>query len=417
VYSFEARRGILSSEWQTAQPVPGSRLFSAVSFRHSRSWETYSSPFLYSLFALGRWEESGERRAESQVVADRYETELRTWHAISLLSSAAGMLGIGWALQCSWSVSLLSAAVLLGFSPIRSDLVVANVNQIQLGMVGVFVGMVGLSRRRQERRASLVVQKTYLEGAWLGVCLAFKPSLIWVVLLWAAFLVIEGMRLNGANGYWARLRSCMLYACGGVIGACVAVLFSLRYFPPVAWLDWVNAVRALPDDIIQTSQGNFSPTYYAGHSLGVPSTLLLFSGPVLAVTVAFVLSRSARNRTGRDAPETSQEVSEWLPWIIAGLQIYLLTSHLVWFHYFVLSLPALLWCVWLGIRSCSHVERFVFFAIAAWCFLLLGFRPLDALVASTHKEHFVRCFLANVLLLVTVVVPPGGQFQTTVLSR
>jgi hypothetical protein len=179
----------------------------------------------------------------------------------------------------------------------------------------------------------------------------------------------------------------------------------------------VNAVRALPDDIIQTSQGNFSPTYYAGHSLGVPSTLLLFSGPVLAVTVAFVLSRSARNRTGRDAPETSQEVSEWLPWIIAGLQIYLLTSHLVWFHYFVLSLPALLWCVWLGIRSCSHVERFVFFAIAAWCFLLLGFRPLDALVASTHKEHFVRCFLANVLLLVTVVVPPGGQFQTTVLSR
>lgn len=434
VYSSEVRAEILSSEWQTAQLVPGSRLFTAVSFRHSRSWETYSSPFLYSLFALGKGGGSGERRSGSQVVADRYETELRTWHAMSLLGSAAGLLGIGWALQCSWSVCLLSAAVLLGFSPIRSDLVVANVNQIQLGMVGVFVGMVGLSRRRQEGRANLVVQQPLnhrgkpggvgmfacwgcLEGAWLGVCLAFKPSLIWVVLLWAAYLVVQGMRLDGAHGFGARLRPCMLYACGGVIGASVAVLFSLHYFPPVAWLDWVNAVRALPDDIIQTSQGNFSPIYYAGHSLGVPSTLLLFAGPVLALAVAVVLSRSARNRTGRDEPEASQEVSEWLPWIIAGLQIYLLTSYLVWFHYFVLSLPALLWCVWLGIRSCSRVERWLFFAIAVWCFVLLGFRPLDALIASKHEEHCVRCFLANVLLLVTLVIPPGRQCQTTALSR
>lgn len=440
VYSSETRGEILSSAWQAAESVPDSRLFTAVSFRHSRSWETYSSPFLYSLFALGRWGESGERKAESRGVADRYEMELRTWHAMSLLGSVVGLLGFGWVLRCSWFVCLLFAVVLLGFSPIRSDLVVANVNQIQLGMVGVFVGIAGLKWRGHERRANLVVQKPvnhqgepggggkfafawweYIEGLWLGVCLAFKPSLIWVAVLWAVFLLNQRRRFNAADessgGSRARFRPFMLYACGGVFGASVAVLFSLFYFSPVAWLDWVNAVRAMPDDIIQTSQGNFSPTYYASHSLGVPSFLLPFTGPALAVAVAFMLSRSARNQTDRDEPEASQEVSECLPWIIAGLQIHLLTSHLVWFHYFVLSLPALLWCVWLGIRSASRVERFLFFAIAAWCFVLLGFRPLDALIASKHEEHFVRCFLANVLLLVIVVIPPARQCRTAVLRE
>ncbi|MBL8811571.1 MAG: hypothetical protein JNM43_15485, partial [Planctomycetaceae bacterium] len=177
-----------------------------------------------------------------------------------------------------------------------------------------------------------------------------------------------------------------------------------------AWLKWIEAVRAMPDDIIQTSQGNFSPTYYARHSLGLPSFLLLLTGPVLAAAVAAVLSRTARSRSlSNDEHPASMDVADWLPWIIAGLQIHLLTSHLVWFHYLVLSLPALLWCVWLGARSHSRVERFLFFGIAAWCFVLLGFEPLDALIASQREEHFVRCFLANVLLMVIVVIGPAGR--------
>jgi hypothetical protein len=435
VYSSETRSEILSSAWQTAESVPESRLSAAVSFRHSRSWETYSSPFLYSLFALGGLEESGERKVESRVVADRYETELRAWHAVSLLGSIVGLLCCGWVLRSPWFACLLFALVLVGFSPIRSDLVVANVNQIQLGMVGVFVGIVGLRYRCSERQATLVVRRPvnhrgepdggrkfawweFIEGVWLGLCIAFKPSLIWVAVMWAGFLVTQGRSHDMTYGRAGRFRPFVFYAFGGMIGATAAVLFSLLWFPPDAWIQWIEAVRALPDDIIQTSQGNFSPTYYARHSLGLPSFLLLLTGPVLAAAVAAVLSRTARSRAmSNDELPASMDVADWLPWIIAGLQIHLLTSHLVWFHYLVLSLPALLWCVWLGARTNSRVERFLFFGVAAWCFVLLGFEPLDALMASQREEHFVRCFLANALLMVIVVAPPARHCKTTVLSR
>ena len=429
VYSSETRSEILSSAWQTAESVPESRLSAAVSFRHSRSWETYSSPFLYSLFALGGLEESGERKAESRV-ADRYEVELRTWHAMSLLGSIVGLLSFGWVLRSPWFVCLLFALVLVGFSPIRSDLVVANVNQIQLGMVGVFVGYVGLRYRSYSCEPSFAAVATkrepaasalpltsgwrFIEGVWLGFCIAFKPSLIWVAVMWAGFLVTQGRRLDVTYGRAGRFRPFVFYACGGMIGATAAVLFSLLWFSPDAWLKWIEAVRAMPDDIIQTSQGNFSPTYYARHSLGLPSFLLLLTGPVLAAAVAAVLSRTARSRSmSNDERQPSMDVADWLPWIIAGLQIHLLTSHLVWFHYLVLSLPALLWCVWLGARSHSRVERFLFFGIAAWCFVLLGFEPLDALMASQREEHFVRCFLANALLMVIVVIGPAGRDRMT----
>ncbi len=51
VWTPEVRSAILESSWQRAATSRGTRLFDAVEYRRERTWETFSSPLLYSAFA------------------------------------------------------------------------------------------------------------------------------------------------------------------------------------------------------------------------------------------------------------------------------------------------------------------------------------------------------------------------------
>ena len=84
-------------------------------------------------------------------------------------------------------------------------------------------------------------------------------------------------------------------------------------------------------------------------------------------------------------------------------QVQLLTLHLVWYHYFVLSLPAVLVLTQRAVVSRSRVEQVVLTTSIVWCLLLLGMTGFDEWLASSPAEHFQRCFVANALLLM-----PGG---------
>ena len=51
MYSDKVRREILERAWQDANSDGiESKFYQAVNFRHERSWESYSSPFLYAVF-------------------------------------------------------------------------------------------------------------------------------------------------------------------------------------------------------------------------------------------------------------------------------------------------------------------------------------------------------------------------------
>lgn len=197
----------------------------------------------------------------------------------------------------------------------------ANVNQIQLGMIGVFaVVLCGGPRPRRRsiptydvmgtqtrRRSDGATVRHLLAGLWLGLCLAFKQSLLWVALMWVGDLVSQvakGRRdavthsevnVTGTGQVSERLgqsfyNELVMLVFGGLTGGILAVAFSLFWFPLSAWFDWIQAVRTMPDDIIQTSQGNFSPTNFAQHSVGLPSALLTLAGPLLALASAIGLS-------------------------------------------------------------------------------------------------------------------------------
>ncbi len=88
-------------------------------------------------------------------------------------------------------------------------------------------------------------------------------------------------------------------------------------------------------------------------------------------------------------------------------QVQLLTLHLVWYHYFVLSLPAVLVLTQRAVVSRSRVEQVVLTTSIVWCLLLLGVSGFDEWLASSPAEHFQRCFVANALLLLLLWMPSG----------
>ena len=449
VYSSEFRANILDVVWKEAQKDPNSKYYRAVQFRHERSWETYSSPFLYAVFGLpagannenGSWrsdaQDAGTALAEESLanVAIQYEQELRVFQGMCLFATIVGVISIGVVLRISTVAVLVLAVVLVWFSPLRIDLTVVNVNQIQLAMVGILITMAAgkrgvpsfgcetlvgtlgsqdrlrpfllLSGSRCQRRSTL---RCFIVGCWLGLCVAFKPSLVWCGVMLGIFLFLQTRDRSSGRISASHTFDLLTSVAGGLAGATVAVGFSSIWYPVTAWFDWVNAVLSMPDTIITTSQGNFSPLYYAQYTLGVPRWLLAPIAPGLTTACAAILGRSLVAATDQGASRNPNRGSV-VPWIIAGLQVFLLTSHLVWYHYFALSLPAVLLVISRAIRSASIADRVVLLMVAGWCLILLGIDPVDRILHSPPEEHMLRCLVANFLLLIATVMPERQQLD------
>jgi len=335
-----------------------------------------------------------------------------------------------------WSM-LLGAMVLVWFSPLRSDMNVANVNQIQFGMVGVLAVILGMpvgvfveSKRRYQIGSSNpkahhaerdgYFGREFFAGIWLGICLAFKPSLLWCGVMWFGAMIVDGLRSRhqAKRDESTGRRRLIGAATGGLIGGSIAVAFSAIWFPLHSWIDWIDAVRSLPDVIIQTEQGNFSPTYYA-RANHFPEWLLTFSGPAMVLgvfTIAMIQRRIIKGSAGVESIHSESRSedrsgtnaglrynSEIVTWLAIGCQIHLLTSNLVWYHYLVLSLPATLIVLRQAAVSTNRLEKCVIGVTVLWCLMLLGLEPIDRILFSPQTERMLRCAVANLILLIVVL--------------
>ncbi len=445
VYSDKVRREIVDRAWQEVQ-TDGieSKFYQAVNFRHERSWESYSSPFLYAVFGAtaGRPKSEAVHSRKSMQDAssglsatfspdagekrrsEEYERALSCYWIVCLGPTIIGFMMFGWVLRIpGWSM-LLGAVILVWFSPLRIDMNVANLNQIQFGMVGVLAailsGPADRSLRRPEwlspdrietaesrRRSDGTTVRHFLAGVWVGLCLAFKPSLLWCGVMWLGSILA---------GLWNQQqdakpdpnigRRLIAATVGGAVGGVIAIAFSSIWFPPYSWIEWIQAVRLLPDEIIQTQQGNYSPTYYA-RSWGVPGWLTSLAGTVLAGAVMFVMN----DRHRHDGTSQETRSTDLAMWLAIGCQIHLLTANLIWFHYFLLSLPAVLVILREVVFTPSRRDAMFLSGILLWCLLLLGLQPVDELFASPPVEHMVRCTIANGILLLLIVMLPAEQRQ------
>jgi uncharacterized membrane protein YqjE len=124
---------------------------------------------------------------------------------------------------------------------------------------------------------------------------------------------------------------------GGVAAAAVAAAITFLCFGSLrCWLDWVVALRAIPDQIIPITSGNFALLQFIRHATGVNlgvGLTVFFVAPVLALT--WRIRRAANSAHG---------AASWLAVTVVGLGslIYLLSAKLAWEHYFTAAIPLLL---------------------------------------------------------------------------
>jgi hypothetical protein len=219
------------------------------------------------------------------------------------------------------------------------------------------------------------------------------------------------------------LRTLVVPVAGCLTGGLLAVAFSAIWFPLHSWIEWVQAVLSLPDDIIRSDMGNCSPTYFAIHALGWPTWLTAAVGPLLLfVTVRMIASpfgdghrRTSGDQQGTGGASLRQSTASLIETpecvaVMAALacQIQLLTSRLVWYHYLVLSSPALLVLLSLAIRNRPAADRAIAAVILVWSVAMLGIEPLTRLLQVRSTERALTCFLANVLLALVILLSFGS---------
>jgi hypothetical protein len=248
-----------------------------------RRLDNVSSPFLYTTL---RW------------VSRDYDKALQQYRALVLFAFVAGVLLIARRARLSWAAALLVLAGLLyWYRGFEADLRVGNVNALQLMTLGVMLAVP-------------------FPSVIAGALLAFKPNLLFVVVLLLASRVI--------TRDWVRLRREML---GGAIGGIAAfAIASISYGTPRVWLQWITAANQFWHRLPTRMERNVAPAlpWFNAHGAWV-------SYAIAALLVAIVCVAMARKK----------RVDELLL-VAAGLLIYMLSATIVWLHYMVLAIPAAL---------------------------------------------------------------------------
>lgn len=286
-----------------ANPAATKRLQAA---RQRQVLETYSTPWLYTLFGL--------------FSSADYDASQRDFQLASLLGYVLAIVLLARILALRAVATLLwIAALLQWFNPFVDDLISGNVNRLQLLALAVFL-FLGARGRFRGRHA--------LAGALLGATLAFKPNLAA-----AACVLLLGWTIAGER------RRALATLLGIAAGGLAAVLASAVYFGSLApWTTWLRQLPVLMSAGSATAgsadEGNYSLARLLHDSAGVSIGTLLAALLLAAIAVALFLERKRRGTTS-SAPDPARD----LLLLGSGAALSLLSSELSWQHYFVALVP------------------------------------------------------------------------------
>jgi hypothetical protein len=307
--------------------------------RYRRQLELVSTPFLYTLYAP---------------FGGTYERDLLLFQLGSLLSFVAAIAILTRTFRYGAILGLAFFAVLATlFEPVATDIRVANSNHYVLLLLALATALT-------------VKRRLVAAGAVLAFAALAKPYLVLIfALLYALWLITRRWRDLGAHAAGAAL--------AGLIGV---VASSLYFRSATIWLEWLSAIRNMPQSMVPLDLGNFALAQIlrdiGGVGLSVPITIVTL---VLAVMIG--------RRSTRTAPDVELLV------IGLGAVIGLLGSPLVWVHYLVMALPLLAWLL----RPAGAKETR---AAASVALVLLAIAPSDHVVGST----MLVAILVNLGLLI-----------------
>ena len=279
--------------------------------RAAREWqvlEPTATPLLYSVFRpFGLLD---------------YETAHLLFRMMSLAALTAGVVAMALLLGHSATTALLALAVVsVAFRPLKASVQVGQVNEVQLAALALYLW---LSSARDGSRRQVAA------GALLAALVLFKPNLVAALPLLAAVWLARGRRHKLA-----------LQAAGAAAGGLLALGVTTAVFgSPIAWRDWLEFMRVFPPEKIPLRLGNVGPARLAYETMGLRLTPLL---AVLAHGLALAAVWAGRARLGdATADEPLHVMTEDTAGLAAGCFVYLLSAPLVWNHYLLLTVPAVL---------------------------------------------------------------------------
>jgi hypothetical protein len=333
-----------------------------------RVFDTTATPFLYTLFGA--------------CSTPNYASNLQAYRALLLGCFAFSVVGIMRLLRQTTVDALLSLALLcLWFEPLASDLRVGNVGCLQLAGIVAYAGVKVLGTARF---------KALLAGTFMGLLVALKPNLVLVALL---PLTDSLLRRKWKDSFQE--------AAGIAFGASIAVGCSVGAIGSIrVWLDWLIALRNVPDEIITADFGNYSPLVILGSKFGRLAKLALAMSVLGAVALGFWLQSPDTRNSGASAT-----VARRVFWLLSlGCLAPILLPHLAWLHYFVLTVPALLYVLsdWTRHAALSRGSLRLYLAAGAW--LGLSINPLSAVgITFTNTTYGTLVVTATVALLIATV--------------
>jgi hypothetical protein len=364
VYSESDRRAI-TAEFAARAETSGSPARVAA----ARGWnrfETISTPFLYTVFALAS---SGD-----------FDRDYRRFQIVSLCGYLATVFGIAIAVGFpGWLAFVALVAATAVYWPFYTDAGFGNVGQLQVGLIGLFLA----ASRRDGAAAHLV------GGCVLGLLLVFKPTVVFAAALLAAGGVVQRQwRRLAFQGLGASL------ACG--IGW---YLPTALFGSACTWGEWRRHAPAI----------FLTDRYLAGGFLGqlfgpLPRWVFPLFGAALLATTLHLVRRGAVSRQPFVPSLGRSAAADPLTLTAIGLAIFVVTAPVAHSHYFVLVVP-------LALVAMGPSRPVAARLAAGAASLLVALHPVwKSLGWTDARNHSLWTFAGTWGLLVLVV---GGLGRPT----
>jgi hypothetical protein len=376
IYSDSARAKIgMTFLKQAAITKHASRYHAVANAR--KVLETYSTPFLYTLFyPLSR---------------SSYESAYGYYQFVCMLCTVCTivLLCMMTKASASFMLTFITFASVF-FEPLRSDIRVANVNQIELGFLSVYL----LNQLYVRWRFY-----NFTGGIILGLAVMFKPNLVFVIIL----LEIAWMMNR-------KYQKALQFGCGFGFACFTAILVSVSFLQsPCCWSDWINAIRLLPDSIITLKMGNLSLSAIMNKNMGIDMTIYLAASLILIVSSVLWRTRT-RNSSGVAHCDRHTDAYKDSIIISMGCLIYLLSARLVWLHYYVLALPAVIisFRPYSEKRLLSNWTLFFRYPLVATMTAMIALSPIISLFI---KSNYHQVAAVTVGLLIAFMLMFDALFE------
>jgi hypothetical protein len=278
-----------------------------------------ASPFLYSTVAM--------------LSTSDYENSYRIWSTLSLVSFGAAILLLCHLLGFSMTASLaIFVPCLFWMDAFHSDMRVANINSIQLGLLALAYFLLS----RDSKTVYLLSA-----GALIAMIAVLKPNLAPVSLLLLGAWLIRGQG-----------RKFLLGLAGMAAGALFALGVSSLFFGDMGiWFEWLDRLFRLTRVNMPASAGNYDilrsldlTSRSFDLTMGARGQIAL-AMVICALALGFLWwGRKSDGQSREQAPEArrERELVENAQLIGMGCLVHMMVSPLVWLHYYVLAIPMLI---------------------------------------------------------------------------